>query len=398
MSSISIRTPGRLLAAGLLLACFAPAAVRAQTSPTPTPVPGETTATPTPTPAPAAPKPAAPSAAIIKVSDTVNFRLGLLAQPWADWSQEATSGGYVQNFSIRRARILLGGQVAKNVFFFAETENSRLGRTTPTTTKNLGGGFSLLDAAVEWRIRKEFNLQAGLIRVPNSREALKSASTSLALDFSDYTFTTSAAMGSAAGRDTGLMARGFFLKDHLEYRLAGFQGQRDAASRQSFRYVGRLQYNVFDTEPYPFPSYSANNLGGKKILAFGAAYDTQKDFRALTGDVFVDYPVAPIGSLITTVQYQYIDGGATLTNLPRSNVITIEPGFYFKPYKFAVYGRYEQREFTGSIGKDEKRMLAGVNYYPFGHNFNIKAAYGRFYPERGRNLSQFTIQLQVYYF
>ena len=414
MSSTFSALDRRGALAGVLLACLASGPVLAQATPTPAPeaVPAAPApapqaapapaATPAPAPAPAdkpaAPKPPAPSGVVVKVNDSVNFRLGLMAQPWADWSQDAASGGYVQNFLIRRARILLGGQVAKKVFFFAETENSRLGRATATTTKNLGTGFSLLDAAVEWRIRKEFNVQAGLIRVPNSREALKGASTNLSLDTSEYTFVASAAMSSPAGRDTGLMLRGWFAGDHLEYRFAGFQGARDAASRQSFRWVGRLQYNLLDTEVYNFPSYVTNSLGTKKIVAIGAAFDVQKNYKGVTADLFVDYPVGP-GSVMTTLEYHYLDGGSTFpATLPRSNAFSLEAGYYFKAAKVAAYGRYEQREFTESDAKNEKRYVGGLNYYPFGHNFNIKAGYGRLSPQVGKQVSQFTIQLQVYYF
>jgi hypothetical protein len=391
MSSISNVRVRPLLVTGIALACLVSVSVRAQTTPTPTPPPaGETVPPPTP-------KPVAPSGVVLKVSDTVNLRFGLLLQPQADWTQDAASGGYLQNLLVRRLRFLVGGQMTKNVFFFFETENSRLGQST-TAAKSLTTGFSVLDAAAEWRIAKEFNVQAGLIRVPNSREALKSASTSLALDFSAYTFTASAAMGSSAGRDTGLMVRGYFANDKLEYRLGGFQGSRDAASHQSYRYVGRLQYNVCDTEVYAFPSYSANNLATRHILAFGAAYDWQKDYRGLTGDAFLDYPIGP-GSVIATLEFQHLDGGSLLqTALPNSNIFTGETGFYFKEAKTAVYGRYEQREFTASDAKDEKRLLVGLNYYPYGHNFNIKVGLGRLYPRHANNTTQFTIQFQAYYF
>src|SRR5437762_2197125 len=244
MSSISHVRARPLFVTGIALACLVSVSARAQPTPTPTPPPAGETVPPPPTPP--APKPAAPSGVVLKVNDNVNLRFGLLLQPQADWTQDAASGGYLQNLLVRRLRFLVGGQMTKNVFFFFETENSRLGQST-TAAKSLTTGFSVLDAAAEWRIRKEFNLQAGLIRAPTSREALKSASTSFALDFSAYAFTaTAAAGGSSGGRDTGLMARGYFADDRLEYRIAGFSGVRDAAAHQSYRYVGRLQYNVCD--------------------------------------------------------------------------------------------------------------------------------------------------------
>lgn len=387
--TLTLNGPGRrVFAAGFLVACLTSGLALAQPAPSPTPD----------APKPDAPKPAAPSGAMIRVGENANVKFGLLLQPQADWNQDSTSFGYVQSLFIRRARFLVGGQMAKNLYFFWETENSRLGQATATAGKSLTTGFQTLDAAAEWRPMKEFNLQAGLIRVPTSREALKSASTNFSLDTSAYTFTaTAAAGGSAAGRDTGLMARGFYANDHLEVRVGGFQGSKDAAAHNSFRWIGRVQYNLLDTEPYALPSYSANNLATKHIIAFGAALDTQKDYKGLTADMFVDYAMGP-GAIISTVQYQYLDGGATFSTLARSNIFTVEAGYYCKESKVGMYGRYEQREFTAVDDKNERRALMGVNFYPFGHNFNIKAAYGVFYPPKGSNTRQFTIQLQAYYF
>src|SRR6266545_746165 len=84
---------------------------------------------PAPAPAPApkpAPKPAPAGPIQIKVNDNVNFRFGVLLQPQADFTENST-GGTIENFWVRRTRFLVAGQVAKNVFFFYQTENNRLG-------------------------------------------------------------------------------------------------------------------------------------------------------------------------------------------------------------------------------------------------------------------------------
>src|SRR5689334_13522490 len=75
------------------------------------------TADQTPPPAPA-PKPApAPAGAQIKVNDNVNIKFGVLLQPQADFTDNSTSTGTIENFWIRRTRFIASGQVAKNVFF-----------------------------------------------------------------------------------------------------------------------------------------------------------------------------------------------------------------------------------------------------------------------------------------
>ena len=59
---------------------------------------------------------------VIKVNDDVNFKLGVLGQFQADWLGDPTADDTTQNLFIRRVRLLFGGQVAKNVTFFVETD------------------------------------------------------------------------------------------------------------------------------------------------------------------------------------------------------------------------------------------------------------------------------------
>jgi hypothetical protein len=377
--------------------------VTAEVTPPPAPAPAPPpapTAAPAPPPA-ATPIPEPPKAAPagplqIKIGDaTVKF--GLLVQPQADFTQNP-AGAYAQNLMIRRTRFLVGGQVAKTMFFFFETENSRLGAATAAGAKTMTTGFQTLDAAVEWRPKKSFNLSGGLIRVPTSRDALESASNEFTLDFNSYAFTATAGLGGTAGRDTGVQARGYFLNDRLEYRAAVISGMRENGNTNEFRTVGRIQYNFFDTEVYNFPSYAGSNFGAKKILAVGAAYDRQMYYDGMTVDVFADIPTS-FGSALGTVTFQQLDGGTTApTALAKSNIASIDGGVFIKKLKMGTWARYEQRNFDTVNNRDEKRIVAGVNYYPMANNFNIKAGIGRVKPAVGDSMTQFTLQIQVFYF
>ncbi|MEO8054616.1 MAG: hypothetical protein ABI768_05655 [Acidobacteriota bacterium] len=362
--------------------------------------------------------------AIVKVNDNVNFKLGFLIQPQVDWTEtiNATgngSNGFQQNLLIRRLRFLIGGQVAKNLFFFAETENSNLGKSTQavgstTGTKSPGTGFTLLDAVGEWRLAKEFNIQFGEIRSPISREGLKSSPSQFMLDLSAYTFLTSTPLQNNAGRDTGVMFRGYFLCDRLEYRSAILGGVRQPGVKNSPRFVNRLQYNFFDTEVYNLVSFAGANFGNKKILAVGGAYDTQGDYRYASADMYLDFPV-PVGSFESTIQYQYVNGGTFLTALPEESTFQIEAAAYFKKLKIGPSARYEQKTFTQTVNeyKNESRFAFGLNYYPYTKsesNFNIKIWWQRVTvkcasaanpcPASSSNFitDQVTIQMQAYYF
>jgi len=342
--------------------------------------------------------PKGPTSLQLKVGDNVNVKFGVLFQPQADWSQEAVSGGYQQNLFLRRARFIVGGQVAKNVFFFFETENSSLGKVGASGTKVISTGFQVLDAVVEWRIAKEFNVWGGLIYVQTSREALKSSSSEFMMDLSSYAYLATTALAGTGGRDTGFLARGYFFDDRLEYRVGVFEGLRDTASRNSFRSVSRLQFNFLDKEVYTLPSYPGSYFGSKKILALGAACDFQKDYKGFTADLFADIPTS-FGSVVGTASGQWWDGGKTLpTALPKQNTVSIDAGAFFKGSKLGPWARYEQRTYSANDLKDEKRFLVGLNYYFAGSNLNLKAGYGRVDPNVGNSTNQFTIQLQAYYF
>lgn len=344
-----------------------------------------------------APKPKPATSGLQLKAGDANIKFGVMLQPQADWSQTA-AGGYVQNMFLRRVRLLAAGQISKDFYFFFQTENSRLGAAQGTAAKVISTGFQVQDAVLEWRIAKEFNIWGGLIYVPTSREALKSSSTEFMLDVSSYAYTATTALAGTGGRDTGFMARGYFNCDRLEYRLGAFQGIRESGSRNPFRTIGRLQYNFLDTEVYNLPAYPGSYFGSKKILALGGAFDLQKDYQGYTADLFADLPI-PSGSLVGDLIFQSLDGGATVSSLPKSQIFTADAGLYFKGPKLGPWARYEQRSYSGSnSSKDEKRWLAGLNIYVAGNNFNIKLGYGRVNPTTGNSTNQFTIQLQAYYF
>ncbi|MGZ8878022.1 MAG: hypothetical protein ACXW2O_07820, partial [Candidatus Aminicenantales bacterium] len=92
--------------------------------------------------------------AVIKVNDVVNFKLGIVLQAWADWEgvsdTAGNTAGFRQNLFLRRARFLVGGQVAKDVTFFFMTDNANLGKTTVggtgTGLKAPATGFVVQDA------------------------------------------------------------------------------------------------------------------------------------------------------------------------------------------------------------------------------------------------------------
>jgi len=144
----------------------------------------------------------------IYASDDVNFKLGILGQFQADTLENPTLDENTNNLFIRRVRLMFGGQVAKNVTFFVETDAPNLGRSVPPSAKKTQPGAAIQDAYAEFKVNDALAIDAGLMFVPFSRNSLQSAATLLPIDYGAYTFAQSAATQSSTGRDAGFQARG----------------------------------------------------------------------------------------------------------------------------------------------------------------------------------------------
>lgn len=336
----------------------------------------------------------APAQAVIKVNDDVNFKFGFLLQPQADWTQDAATKGYAQNLFARRIRLLVGGQIAKNVTFFFETDSPNLGKVASGAKTT--SGLIVQDAFVSWKLADEFTLDAGLFLTGIAHNSLQSAASLTAIDYGAYSFLYSGAtvLNNVVGRDTGFQARGYLASKKLEYRAGVWQGARDAASRQALRTTARVQYNFLDADTGVF--YTGSSLGKKKIFAIGGGYDAQKDYKSYALDAYYDHPLGP-GALTAQLDYIHYDGGKFLP-LAKQGTIYAEAGYYISSAKVMPYLTYGTKDVANTNTGDDKRYSIGLGFYPAGQNFNIKAAYGKIDPKVGNSVNQFTIQMQAFYF
>jgi hypothetical protein len=335
--------------------------------------------------------------AVIKVNDNVNFRFGTLIQAWGDAAQDATTKAYAKNLFMRRMRIIIAGQVSPNITFFFQTDNPNLGKAP----KNLGSGFITQDAYVEWKPtgKPTFMIDAGLMLPPLCRDCLGSAAGLLSLDYNSWSFIEGPPTQSSVGRDTGVLAKGYLAGGHFEYRAGAFQGFRGVGSRNGFRYIGRAQYNVWETEvAYVYPEAY---LGNKKILAIGGAIDKQQDYKAYTADVQLSLPIGVAKNGFNGILTLYhFDGGKTFTTLSKQRDAALQLGYYLAGPKAMPFFRFEDQNFRDSVnsGRNNKRYQAGLGWYPNGNNFNVKGAYTRVSPKTGNKTNQFTVQMQYFYF
>ena len=331
--------------------------------------------------------------AVIKVDDNTSFKLGVLLQPQADWTEDAT--GYEQNLFLRRARVLVGGQLATDVTFFLETDNANLGKVV-AGTKEISTGFILQDAFVEWKLADALIVDAGLMFIPLCRNCYQSAGTLLPIDYGASSFLESAATQYVVGRDTGFQARGYLAHNRLEYRVGAFQGARDRLSRSSFRSAGHVQYAFLDTESGFFST--GTYLGKKQVLTVGGGYDVQSDYKAFAADAFFERPLGPAGAVTLQADFIRFDGGRTF-DLPRQDNFLVEGGYLFTKAGVMPWVKLEAQRFrSGGSAADLNQFQGGLSYFHRGLNVNVKAGYGLIDPKVGASLHLFTVQLQLFYF
>jgi hypothetical protein len=337
-------------------------------------------------------------AQIVVKNEDVTFKFGVQGQLWADWTQDPSgSQAYQQNFFLRRARIIVAGDVGKDVSFFFETDDPKLG----ITPKNLATGFIIQDAMVEWRPAKQLQLSGGLFIVPFTRSGLESTLSYLTLDLSPIATVNNSATQSSALRDMGFQFKGFFAKDRLHYRIGAFDGQRDANGHNSLRTTGYLQYDFFDREKgYLF---SGTGLGKAKILAVDAGFDRQGSYRGYSANVAAAIPVRKGDEVAGQFQYIRYDGRSKFTSIPLQNDFLVEAGYYAHKAKIQPFLKYEAQAFAAeaNASKDIDRWGLGANYYIHGQNLKWTGQYLRALPRNGSPLkptNEFTLQLQFMYF
>ncbi len=293
--------------------------------------------------------------------------------------------------------MILGGDIGHDISFFLETDSPNLGKTPKAPTS----GFMLQDAFLEWKPTKVFQLDGGLFFVPLSRNALQSTLSYYTLDLSPLTTVNNSSTQSAALRDLGFQARGFFLDDRLQYRVAAMQGERDANARNSLRTAAYLQYDFFDTETgYVFVGTA---LGKKRILAIDVGGDKQGTYRGLSANVAFDQPVNKGDEIGGQFQYFHYDGRDKFTAIPDQNDWFVEAAYYVHRAKAQPFGKFESQQFIAAANrtKDIHRAGGGFNYYIHGQNLKWTVQAMHTLPLNGsaiRPNNELTVQLQVFYF
>jgi len=368
----------------------------------------------------------------IRLSESVALRLGVQAQVWADSSQDSNrqadgqSGGYQNNFFLRRGRILAGAHLLKDVTIYVLLESGNLGRATgdAANAKNFTSP-QFLEAWGEVKLHDAFLIEGGLMLVPISRNHVMGTTTYLSLDAGNTTAVTIGALQTATLRDVGLQAKGQLFGDRFEYRVGAFSGIREApkttpqaevGAQNGPRFSGYFQYDFLDPEKgYIF---QGTYYGRKKVLGISSGVDVQKGsnkdpYYAVSGAAFAAIPLNgdakeggdEIGAL---VNYTYYDGQETAPTVSGQNDLLTELAYFNKAVKMSVFGKFEGQFFGANATKVGNRLWygGGLKYHLYENFCNFTLAYNRSEfpkaPTSGvgakNSTNEFTFAMQIFYY
>ncbi len=338
------------------------------------------------------------------------IQLHLLLQVWGQFKEYYDAAPYGQgespseestidkSFFLRRARIILQGQVAKNVSFFLETEDFDAGKDDTANKGSEGTGLFTLDAFINYKVADELQIAVGMILLPFTHHNRQSAVSLLGVDY-NTAFVESGVKATNVWRDYGLEARGLLFNGIIDYRIGVFQG-RDRATlddeglntntRDYPRYTGRIQINMKDPETGFF--YSGNYLGMKKIISIGAGVDYQQqvlptdpgtvpdDYLAWTVDLIIDHGFARGYAFALQAAYVNVKN-CPETAYPVSGASYLDSYAYFMQAGLLISRiiqpvlKYYNVVTSNGSNTSTSHAIMGLNFYINKHNANIKTEF-----------------------
>src|SRR6267378_2901952 len=369
----------------------------------------------------------------IKLGENTWFRFGAQVQAWYRIAQDriiqtdGSDGSYAMDFYCRRCRFFTTGSVVKNTYFNVLFEASNLGRAdlTQLSTKSFVSP-QILDAYGQVKFADFFWLSGGSILMPLTRNGLQPTTTYVSIDNANVDTTPILQGNSNVLRDLGFQANGFFVANHVEYRLGVFQGSRQAsiptqtASHNAPRFVVMVSANLWDTET----GYvnGGHYFGARRILGVMGNFDYQifrknappapgadkNAYYGISGAVFLNYPLSGTPSrqggdeIVGLLQFGYYDGGLRLsptgtpTNagtypavLKQTNYLA-EAGYYNHSARLSVFGKFEKRKISDDyplafrqapptgVSPSQTWIAFGLKYYIAPFNFmNFALQYER---------------------
>ena len=301
----------------------------------------------------------------------------------------------------KRNRLMMSGSLDDVYGFYSAVQFQGDERIYPTQVADTQQkSFDIIDTFFTADYTDTFRLRAGLTKDPMIREQNESCFDPLSVDRSYFSYTNLARLN----RDFGVLLWGNVADAMFQYRLAAMKGNDDINDpKNSLRYTARVHVSLLD--PESSLTYRGSYLGKKKVLTFGAGYQTEseavygnvaalslsKDYKAYTYDVFFEYPIAA-GTFTASGAYLKADFDGAYEGAdpdPRSAGVNGEKnGWYAKAGyllpqsiasgKLQVFGRVEKwqiAQLSGIFDQQIKWSAFGINYYVKGQNLRLTLEY-----------------------
>ena len=205
------------------------------------------------------------------------MKLSFLGQVHASYNDEANPETDV---FLRRARVILAGQITDGVLFFAETDNDNAGKAGRGDVST-----DIQDAIVDIRIMDSAHwVKAGLILLPFSFETRSSAGSLLGIDYNSEAIKLA---NTFVWRDYGAEAHGAFMDNKIAYTVGVFDGYDSENGTKSEEAEARVTGHVIvslvgDAETGWFYGQDRRGAAGN-YLEVGAGYDRQGKATAVAG-------------------------------------------------------------------------------------------------------------------
>ncbi len=212
------------------------------------------------------------------ISDDSYLQVGALGQLQATYSEDADD---TTDFFLRRARIILSGQMMDGVLFFLETDSPNTGKAGSADPD-----MDIQDAFMDFRLSGCSNhwFKAGLILLPFSFENRSSAASLLG---NDYNAEVIKLPNTFVWRDYGAEFHGSLFNQKIAYAAGVFDGYDTTGSTKNpdadFRATAHVSVGVIgEVETGWF--YNQNRIGKKlTYLTLGAGVDRQD--QASVGEI-----------------------------------------------------------------------------------------------------------------
>lgn len=321
---------------------------------------------------------------------STSVALGGLAQTLVQF--DTSLGQSTTDIYFRRLRVVASGSVQRKLTFFIDSDTPFLGRrngiwTAPPTI--------VQDAFVTYAWRAGFQVDAGLMLVPNSYNSTQSASSLTAIGYGPYSFLASAPTYSRTGRDQGIQLRGYLASTHIEYRAGVFRGLSRVNPNAARRYAARVAWYPFGAQTGFF--YAGAFPTRKKMLSVGVSVDGENSYHSIGADIFAELPVA--GGTITfqsdLIRY---DGGVTFAQLPRQNAWLFEAGYRMPGGRAAAFAQWARQDLRRVGSPDASTTQVGVTFWLRPSVLNIKLGVGRTTKDGSANHRQLMVQGQYLLF